>query len=357
MVRCALPFLALAPCAFAYVGGGTRTVQVTPREVRKQPSPPPCEEDAATAAVALEAELWTGLECRNVNEGFAELLLRGFAVFESEEAMFSDASSSSSSSSSSEIDDANEFHASWLKQAPPVDDLRRASPVRTAPLSAFARGLNYILARDDRGAFGAVGEEFVAAITVSGPITRGGGGGQQREATPHVFGLHQDPCFLSSLKQHAASSGTGGGLHGHVYPFDAVAKLQDDLVVRQVNFWLPHETSGDKHLLLLSREASCNLIGEIEGAQQSGLAVKNANGNRWLTRRGLREADRTMNPGNLHLVNKPLIFVSANADDASDAMYHCGALVPTSNDGEEQTRPWPSTELRVAVCSRRISNQ
>ena len=109
----------------------------------------------------------------------------------------------------------------------------------------------------------------------------------------------------------------------------------------------------------------------------------------------------------MNLINKPLIFVSANAKDPTYAMYHCGAVVnPTSismmkaesalctadvnqqhhdengspgadaapgckvqqdmfqgvDAQEEDTAVtseagvWPSTELRVALCTRLIKD-
>lgn len=417
------------------LSAGYQAIRQKTAHHQPQPSPPPRphvsvpvipsshDKHLESEAVLMEGEPWSGLLCSNLNEGMRELLVHGFAVFETEEAMFSDAGGRVP-------DEASVFSGSWLKEAPPVE-VTSASALRTAPLAAFGQRLTTIL-ESDRKAFEMVDEEFLSAITVSGAITRGGGGGSNgsgggsegqqeeqrqqqqqrpREEVPHVYSLHQDPCFFTSLKQRAASSGTtGGGQHGVVYPLDAVARIvtaeegddnEDKLdgapttIVRQVNFWLPHTKAGDKHLLLLSREASRVLSAKIEGGADDGArhsrdgstststtspyAVKKANGNRWLTRRGLEFVAETLGPSHMHVVNKPLIFVSANAADAADAMFHCGALVPSasySSGGDElmpghsleapratatatptaataTTRPWPSTELRVAVCSKR----
>ena len=422
------------------LSAGYQAIRQKTAHHQPQPSPPPRphvsvpvipsshDKHLEGEAVLMEGEPWSGLLCSNLNEGMRELLVHGFAVFETEEAMFSDAGGRVP-------DEASVFSGSWLKEAPPVE-VTSASALRTAPLAAFGQRLTTIL-ESDRKAFEMVDEEFLSAITVSGAITRGGGGGSNgsgggsegqqeeqrqqlqrpREEVPHVYSLHQDPCFFTSLKQRAASSGTGGGQHGVVYPFDAVARIDNEdkldgggggggdadaaptTIVRQVNFWLPHTKVGDKHLLLLSREASRVLSAKIEGGADgarhrdgstststtSPYAVKKANGNRWLTRRGLEFVAETLGPSHVHVVNKPLIFVSANAADAADAMFHCGALVPSASysissssggGGDElmpghslgapratatatptaataTTRPWPSTELRVAVCSKR----
>ena len=105
------------------------------------------------------------------------------------------------------------------------------------------------------------------------------------------------------------------------------------MIIRQVNFWLPHRTHGNKYLVLLSREASLELAAMVDSTHrppdssehpnsapssaldQGSVAILKANGNRWLTRRGLLHVAECLGPDHVNLINKPLIFVSANAKD------------------------------------------
>jgi hypothetical protein len=314
--------------------------------------------------VAITGHLWAGRTCENVREGFEELLQSGFAVFDSEEAMFR-ASAPGATVDRASLDPAgaSAFSAAWLKTAPEVN-LMWASPLKTAPLGAFAKRLHAILEHEARGAFAAAGEEYLCAITVGGPVTRGSqdqsAGASSGASSGNVYALHQDPCFFSSLQARAAASAVPvDAVFEHVYPYGAVAHVakqldEDDAssgptsnttVVRQVNFWLPHErTHSDKHLLLLSLAASAALA--ARDARGGGVvACKPPNGNRWLTRQGLWFVEQTLGPGHAFLINQPAVFVSANARDPASAVFHCGA--------ELEHLGHCSTELRVAVCSRR----
>lgn len=328
-------------------------VDVTPARTSGKPYDP---SRGRSDDVAVTGHLWAGRTCESVREGFEELLQTGFAVFDSEEAMFR-ASAPGATIDGAVAADAPAFSAAWLKTAREVN-LMWASPSKTAPLGEFSKRLHAILAHEARGAFALVGEEYLCAITVGGPVTRGAQD-KRPGASGNVYSLHQDPCFFSSLQARAAASEVSvDSYYEHVYPYGAVAHVAKQLdadassgptgnvtVIRQVNFWLPHERiNSDKHLLLLSQAASAAL-GARDVAGGGVVAFKPPNGNRWLTRSGLRFVEHTLGPGHAFLINRPAMFVSANARDPAAAVFHCGA--------ELENLGHCSTELRVAVCSRK----
>ena len=81
------------------------------------------------SAVTLEAAAWSGRTCDSVAAGFAELLQRGFAVFEDEDAMFR----------------AEPEPATWPRRWP-----RRARAEPPAEFSAaVAQGLRALARHDD----------------------------------------------------------------------------------------------------------------------------------------------------------------------------------------------------------------
>ena len=137
---------------------------------------------------------------------------------------------------------AMEMEASTLRAAPALTEpgSRRRLPWRSEVQVRYGlrpwrplhmTSLQTILRSEATQTFTAAGEELLETITVSGPITRGQAPGREQDqgkpAVPHVYSLHQDPCFFSSLEQYAAASGTGGGDIGMVYPFTEMAELAD----------------------------------------------------------------------------------------------------------------------------------
>jgi len=389
----------------------------------------------------------------------------GFAVFDSEDAMFrimppttttpiegfDDCGGSQNSENGSAVESTmNEeeeeeeemrkeeeeyfFSAEWLKRARP-SEFSGATPDQILyggciPFDAFARRLHSgILAyQQSSSSFDEVAstsgvtsisklksiaddtprtglprrrrhgrEDYIGAIAVSGPITRSVSSGN------NVYSLHQDPCFFTTIlirqQKNAddaaavAAAITNDGDDDKLGPppssknindtnddnySDTMRSLpeqvmhcyhdsktnannnnnkNDNVRIRQVNFWLPHQSNGDKHLVFLSREASCAIASfqNDEHEQKHEMVVQNSNGNQWLTERGL-EYIKTHMPEHVFVTNRPMIFVSANADDLEDALFHCGAVISDSHEGDDDDDSGGggnscSTELRVAIFS------
>jgi len=286
--------------------------------------------------------------------------------------------------------------------------------------AAFARRLHYGITTHRSSSCSSLPpmpsteEEFIGAICLCSPITRG-----LSLNNNNVYSLHQDPCFFTSLfDRHRKLQAEIAELEAEI-----AAGLQDDdvdddyddddddddedddyddgpikdplsekvihameqksdqlsndstqITMRQVNFWLPHSPNGDKHLVFLTREASTALASfritprndNDDDSYQSGEANNgrtvdsgNEDGDLWVTERGLDFIREEM-PDHVFVTNRPLVFVSGNSEDSNDPLFHCGAIITgRGSDSDDDSDCHGvgdgscSSEIRIAVCSMR----
>eukprot|EP00587_Corethron_hystrix_P006397 CAMPEP_0113300904 /NCGR_PEP_ID=MMETSP0010_2-20120614/2339_1 /TAXON_ID=216773 ORGANISM="Corethron hystrix, Strain 308" /NCGR_SAMPLE_ID=MMETSP0010_2 /ASSEMBLY_ACC=CAM_ASM_000155 /LENGTH=353 /DNA_ID=CAMNT_0000154405 /DNA_START=238 /DNA_END=1299 /DNA_ORIENTATION=- /assembly_acc=CAM_ASM_000155 len=314
--------------------------------------------------------------CCNTAEGFDHLLQRGFAVFDSEEAMFRYIEDCHIKLPKSKDTRSSYFSAQWLKQAE-NSEFSWAKPHhilhgRCTALSSFAQQLHAILKSSsnphsssltDSDIFSHANENYAGVIAVSGPIRRG-----QSVNSPNVYSLHQDPCFFTSLVERDAADRSYHQAPekshtdcGSEYQYSMEEKVVqsykhsiEDVTVRQVNFWLPNQSNGNKYLVFLSREASAVITKYSKSSNSDDImTVQTPSGNHWITNRGLQYIKSAM-PDHVFLTNRPVIFVSSNEKEPKDALYHCGAVILGDDYGHQSNEEdHGSTEIRVAVFSKK----
>eukprot|EP00747_Dinoflagellata_sp_TGD_P035016 gnl/TRDRNA2_/TRDRNA2_137598_c3_seq1.p1 gnl/TRDRNA2_/TRDRNA2_137598_c3~~gnl/TRDRNA2_/TRDRNA2_137598_c3_seq1.p1 ORF type:complete len:405 (-),score=47.89 gnl/TRDRNA2_/TRDRNA2_137598_c3_seq1:129-1262(-) len=317
--------------------------------------------------INIAGTVWSGTSHSNLNEALATLLEKGFAVFESHEAMFRTSCNAS---------EDKQINAAWFMTAPTAADTTTIPYTDWLPLNTYHEFARYLHAKIDRRIFAKVAEDFGGVLSIGGFRRRNMAGlGPQ----PNLHFLHQDECKLSVCVAEAMADAVRAA-----GPFDGADTVPTDVrevfdasfgegaertdrpvCCRQINFWLPHERDGDKHLLVLSREASeaiarqgsrfvtaCTLPRHSERAPTAALAEVNRNFQ--LTDLALEFVAENM-PGHVHLINKPVVFVShysrvgegrqslSDRSDAASAIFHCGAVLAGSGHG--------STEFRTAFLS------
>ncbi|KAK3288448.1 hypothetical protein CYMTET_4076, partial [Cymbomonas tetramitiformis] len=273
--------------------------------------------DIPRVTVKVAGNKWVGKECDNMASAFTELLRHGFAVFDSSSSMFRARSEAAAIRS--------EFDSEWFKTVPPSEDTTNLPYGQWLPSQthrAFSEYVHHALS-DETSRWEALGEEYLGVLSIGGARRRNlEGVGPQT----NLYFPHQDECKLSVLMSEFVVHGDDGDpfedlstVHREVGQcFNMAFRGAEDadqckapIIVRQVNFWMPHEARGDKHLWFITLEASkalakqgegfltaCQLprFSDIQGNPQMFLSNKNMH----LTNKGLAYVQKHM-PGHVFM--------------------------------------------------------